>query len=212
MKLTCSLSTGPRSATGGLRARAAGDTAPARVYKPPLAPLPWVKPCSRRLGMSRTSTKLLREKKAEICAFIRAGGFPHVAAEAAGVPSELFHQWFAQGARARAHRDYRDFRRDVLQARAQARLNAEIKALQEKPMDWLKFGPGRETHQSPGWTSAARARTASPDTTDMLQHPEVQQLFAELVKLLKSFPEAQAALIHSLESFGFVSGAAPQRE
>ena len=32
-----------------------------------------------------------------ILAYVRAGGFAHVAAEAAGVPRELFEEWMRRG-------------------------------------------------------------------------------------------------------------------
>ena len=32
-----------------------------------------------------------------ILAYVRAGGFPHVAAEAAGVPRDLFDEWMRKG-------------------------------------------------------------------------------------------------------------------
>ena len=34
-----------------------------------------------------------------VCAYIAAGGFPHVAAEAAGVPRHVFDDWMRRGER-----------------------------------------------------------------------------------------------------------------
>ena len=93
----------------------------------------------------------------QITAFIRAGGFAHVAAEAAGVSREVFEEWLRLAEKPRAAKRYREFAEAVRLARAQARLRAETVALEEKPMDWLKSGPGRDSEGSPGWTAAARA-------------------------------------------------------
>jgi hypothetical protein len=128
-----------------------------------------------------------------IVAYVRAGGFPHVAAVAAGVPRELFDEWMQNGAQADSK--FRSFYLAVLQAQAQARLAAETKALEEKPMDWLKCGPGRDTADSPGWTAAARASQRSGNaSTDLFRHPELQGLFAAVLDLLTPFPEARAVV------------------
>ncbi len=77
--------------------------------------------------------KLTGELQKNICAFIRAGGFAHVAAEAAGVPVALFEQWLKWGEATHkaAHRkQYIAFREAVLQAQSEARLAAEIQAYQ----------------------------------------------------------------------------------
>src|SRR5215470_8351145 len=96
-----------------------------------------------------TLTTQVEEK---ILAFIRAGGYPHVAAEAAGVPRAVFEGWLGQGRRTGRPTKYRTFPEAVQQARAQARLKAETTAFKDKPLDWLKSGPGRETSDCTGWT------------------------------------------------------------
>ena len=42
----------------------------------------------------------------------------------------------------------------------QARLHAELTALTDKPLDWLKAGPGKDSADNPGWTNPGKPRTA----------------------------------------------------
>ncbi len=92
-----------------------------------------------------------------IVAYVRAGGYPHVAAEAAGIPREVFDDWLRKGEAGRPLK-YKQFVEALHQAEAQARLNAEVAALKDKPMDWLRAGPGKETAAKPGWSALAKPR------------------------------------------------------
>lgn len=144
--------------------------------------------------------KLTPEVHAKICSFIRSGGDPHVAAEAAGVPATVFEEWLRIGQKRRARRVYRDFWREVEQARAEARLSAELKAFTSKPLDWLRCGPGKETPERPGWTGVARpAYQADASAANCLQTPEFQAFVQLLRRVLGPFPEALAALTQALE-------------
>jgi hypothetical protein len=69
----------------------------------------------------------------QIAAFVRAGGFPHVAAEALGVPREVFEDWLRRGSEGRGPAVYGILFREVLQAHAQARLTAEVSVLDHLP-------------------------------------------------------------------------------
>src|SRR5581483_2999701 len=126
----------------------------------------------------------------QILAFIRAGGYPHVAAEAAHVPRETFEEWLERGRAARRGL-LRDFYLELRHAHAQARLRAEIHALKEKPMDWLRYGPGKETADNPGWSAAARARSAADAApASVLEHPELLGFFRALLDVLQGHPAA----------------------
>jgi len=127
-----------------------------------------------------------------IVAYIRAGGFPHVAAEAAGVPHEVFEQWRQRGEEPRAPARYRDFAAAVRQAAAQARLGAEVQVRTDKPLDWLRNGPGRETADSPGWTTPARPRPPRQAESPLLD-PAFSALLLGLLETLSDFPDARAA-------------------
>ena len=52
--------------------------------------------------MARPPTPLTPELQGRIVAFVRAGGYPHVAAEAAGVPRHVFERWLKRGGRRKA--------------------------------------------------------------------------------------------------------------
>jgi hypothetical protein len=134
-----------------------------------------------------------------ITAYVRAGGFLHIAAEAAGVPSSLFDEWMRRGGSARARPVYREFFLAVTQAAAQARLGAEVAALKDKPLDWLKYGPGKETKDRPGWTTTVKPFPAGDDTAvDLLLHTQVQALITRLLELLAAYPEARAGVAEGL--------------
>jgi hypothetical protein len=146
-----------------------------------------------------------------IIAYIRAGGFPHVAAEAAGIPADVFRDWLARGDAPGAEAQYRHFASAVREAAAQARLKLEVEAHNKRPLDWLKSGPGRQTAESEGWTVAARAPAAEP-TSSTLMLPEVQRLIADVLAALEPFPEARAAVAAVLEKISQDSASnRPQR-
>jgi hypothetical protein len=138
-----------------------------------------------------------------IVAYVRAGGFPHVAAEAAGVPRAAFAYWLRQAERPRAGARLRAFAEAVRQAHAQARLGAEVAALGDKPLDWLRSGPGRETPDSAGWTGTVRPRPPGPPAdAPSLARPEVQGLISTVLRLLEPHPEIRAAVAASLPQAG----------
>jgi hypothetical protein len=127
-----------------------------------------------------------------IVSYVRAGGYPWVCAEAAGLPREVFADWMRRGEEPGGRSPYREFRRDVLQAHAQARLKAEVAILTDRPLDWLKFGPGKEMAEAPGWTGPARPRP-TPDAGHefSLADPAVQALLHTLLQALEPYPEAR---------------------
>jgi hypothetical protein len=80
-----------------------------------------------------------------ILASIRAGGYPHVAAAAYGVPRELFNRWLRRGRRRKGPQTYRRLWRLVSEAVGRARLKAEMGVYEVKP----RFPLGRENADSP---------------------------------------------------------------
>ncbi len=134
-----------------------------------------------------------------IVAYIRAGGFPHIAAEAAGVPREVFERLRRKGEEDRAPPRYRAFAAAVRQAIAQARLGAEVQVRTDKPLDWLRYGPGRESADGLGWTSAARPRPISRSESPLLD-PSFAALVAHLLDALSAFPEARAVAARLLDA------------
>jgi hypothetical protein len=145
--------------------------------------------------MARSRFQLTPQIEHTILSFIRAGGFPEVASEAAGIPREVFNRWRRRGEGRSAVERYRAFALAVRQAIAQARLNAEVEVYKDRPLDWLRNGPGRETEDRPGWTGNARAKTATAAAeVDLSSTPEVQNLIQGLLGAVEDYPEVRGAI------------------
>jgi hypothetical protein len=134
-------------------------------------------------------TPLLR---GQIVAGIRSGGFVQVAAEAWGVPKDVLDDWLRRGTGKGARDPYAAFAGDVRMAQAQARLRAELLVFQDEPKVWLEHGPGRETPDRPGWTTAARPAERGRD--DDALGPEALRLMGSLVEWLQPYPDARATI------------------
>jgi hypothetical protein len=132
-----------------------------------------------------------------ICGYILCGSYPHIAAEAAGVPREVFEDWMKRGGSKRGAKKYQAFREAVLQAQAQARLAAESRALSGDPLTWLKCGPGKDSPESPGWSNPGRGE-ARKGEGDCLMQKEFQDLVALLLRVLQPYPEARTAVAEEL--------------
>ena len=127
---------------------------------------------------------------------IKGGAFEQVAAESLGVPFDLYQRWLARGRQPRGPRRCRELVRAVRQAKAHARLMAEMDLRANAPKVWLLHGPGKETASLPGWSTPSRAHAADPKAPfDPLQHPEVVALFKAIDEALVPFPEARAAVL-----------------
>ena len=146
-----------------------------------------------------TPVRLDAAVQQSIVAYVRAGGFAEVAAEAAGVRRRTFLTWMRKGTDPKGKPRYRAFAQAVRQAQAQARLGAEVSARNDKPLDWLRNGPGRETADQRGWTSNARP-TASKASGAALLQAEVRDLVGRVMTALEAHPEARAALAEELAS------------
>src|SRR5437762_13230908 len=95
--------------------------------------------------MSVRRFRLTPQLRSQIVAGVRAGGYPHVAAEAWGVPRAIFDLWLERGQAKDGREPYASFARDVQTAYAQARLRAELAVFEDDPKVWLAHGPGRES-------------------------------------------------------------------
>ena len=69
--------------------------------------------------MARAGTGPSAGVQRTIAAYVRAGAYPAVAAEAAGVPAAVFRSWMERGAKRGARAAYRAFRAAVIEASAQ---------------------------------------------------------------------------------------------
>lgn len=135
-----------------------------------------------------------------LTSYIRGGAFPRVAAEMAGVPGAVLEfclQWATDPA---APEEYRALLCAVRNAQAQARGAAETKLYRDKPLDWLKHGPGKPGDLGDGWTQPARAGPSDRDSAevDWLALPQVRQVLAGILEALAPHPEALAAVVAAL--------------
>jgi hypothetical protein len=146
--------------------------------------------------MARQRYRLTVALQEKIAAFIRAGGFAHVAAEAAGLPREVFARWLERGEQPGAPANYRTFARAIREAEAQARLQAELNVRSDKPLDWLKAGPGKASADNPGWSNPCKSgSTTTAEKKDRAQvWGEVMHLFGRCAEQLAAYPDARAAL------------------
>src|SRR5581483_10561473 len=102
-------------------------------------------------------TKISEPIILNIASFIRAGGFPEGAAQAAGVPVDLFRRWLRRAETPRTRRLFRTLKHECETAAAQSRLAAEIRVHEKKPEFWLLDGPGKDVPGKAGWSVAARS-------------------------------------------------------
>ena len=149
--------------------------------------------------MSNFSLLLTPEVEGNLLGFIRAGGYPHVAAEAAGIPREMFAVWMKRGRRRGAREPYKSFYRNVQQAIATARLKAELETMTKNPFYWLRHGPGRETLESPGWTNPVKPGLGRDKGASFLLTREWGRLWQRISKALEMFPEARQAVAEAIE-------------
>ena len=99
--------------------------------------------------MART-TRLTPELINRIATRIRVGVFPYVAAQSVGVPKSTFYSWMAKGKN--GEEPFVELLDKVRKAQAGARVDAEVRVYKEKPLEWLRLGPGRTEPEFPGWT------------------------------------------------------------
>jgi hypothetical protein len=146
--------------------------------------------------MPRTP-RLTPELTRRIVSFIRAGGYDWVAAQAAGVSLAVFRGWLERGV-ASSRQPYRGLYLEVEQAKGHARLSAEIQVREKDAKVWLRYGPGRETVDAPGWTVAAKPAPAAGPEQEGWSMAQVLELMGEVQQTLSIFPEAAAAVEQTL--------------
>jgi len=81
------------------------------------------------------------------------GSFPYVAAQSCGIPQSTFYGWMKLGEE--GTKPYSDLSDKVKTAQAEARKDAESRVFLQRPLEWLRLGPGRSTPEEPGWTDVA---------------------------------------------------------
>ena len=112
--------------------------------------------------MAGRKSKLTPDVEQQIVAYIRSGAFDWVAAQAAGIGRTTFYRWMQAGANGEG--PYDSFYAAVREARAVARVAAEMEVRNNNPLAWLRYGPGRARPGEPGWTESHEL-TLTEDTT-----------------------------------------------
>lgn len=134
------------------------------------------------------------ERQQQIVAAVRAGSYPHIAAQAFGVPSRTFDEWLRRGQAGHGREPFRSFALAVEEAHAQARLRAEMEVLKETPRIWLEHGPGRERPDHLGWSSAVQPSLVRATSHNALLQAEVIELIRVLQEELGAQPEVRQRL------------------
>ncbi len=132
-----------------------------------------------------------------IVAAIRAGSYDWVSAEANGVSRTAFRDWVKRGERD-GEEPFLSFARDVRTARSQARLSAEIEVRKDQPFNWLRFGPGRERDDEPGWTESREVKHSG--SVDLIHSQEWLQISTAVEAALAPFPDARLAVVAALRT------------
>jgi hypothetical protein len=130
-----------------------------------------------------------------ILASIRAGGYPHVAAEAYGVSADQFLRGTQRDQARKIPRKLRRLAAPVREAVARARLKAEMAVYDADLRFWLQHGPGKETRRTPGWSTLAKPvfETDGESDKDLLASKEFQRILTGIDRALAAFPEARVA-------------------
>ena len=130
----------------------------------------------------------------DLCAFIRAGAYPHVAAEALGIPYRVFTHWLRRGNARDGPQTLRDLADAVRRAAAEARVTAEHEVRKDDALDWLKFGLGKERPGRPGWSNPAPANPETTADKPGTMDPRLRKMLPNLLDALGPFSEARLAL------------------
>ncbi|HMF14192.1 MAG TPA: hypothetical protein VKE94_17875 [Gemmataceae bacterium] len=136
-----------------------------------------------------------------ILASIRAGGYPHVAAEAYGIAADRFLGWLQRSRARKASAGVRRLAAKVREAAARARLKAEMAVFEADPRFWLRHGPGKETRHAPGWSALAKPvfGAGGDGGANLLASRELQAILTEVSRALEPYPEARAATAAALQ-------------
>ena len=114
------------------------------------------------------------------------------------MPRAVFREWLRRGEQKKAREPYRGFARAVRQAEAQGRLRAEVAVSKKDPKFWLKYGPGKETLDNPGWTG--EAKPLAQEKQQVHAQRDWETLMSTILQALDGHPEARLAVARALMS------------
>jgi predicted DNA-binding transcriptional regulator AlpA len=142
-------------------------------------------------AMSGEVTLLTQAVARSIVRNIREGAFEWTAAEAAGISRATFYRWIERGDRGEA--PFAVLAAQVRQASAQARLEAEQWVWKHDPLSWLRFGPGRERQNEPGWGDPVAALTEAHVGEQVEEDPTWSEALTEVLRQVEQQEQARSA-------------------
>jgi hypothetical protein len=132
-------------------------------------------------------TRLTPELIDAIVVDVREGVFPYIAAQAHGVPKSTFFDWLRRG-EIEGRQPFSELSARVRQVAASARVQAERTVYKDSPFAWLRYGPGRERLDAPGWTECNK------DLHHYLTAEQAMELVDKLASALKKHVTDKDAL------------------
>lgn len=106
----------------------------------------------RKKGRKHLLTVIPLASLTRMINYIRNGAYDWVAAQAVGIDPATFQRWMKDGGLETAEAPIRQFYASVCEAKASARITAEVEVKRDNPQFWLRCGPGKTKPNQPGWT------------------------------------------------------------
>lgn len=106
----------------------------------------------RKKGRKHLLTVIPLTSLTRMINYIRNGAYDWVAAQAVGIDPATFQRWMKDGGLETAEAPIRQFYSSVCEAKASARITAEVEVKRDNPQFWLRCGPGKTKPNQPGWT------------------------------------------------------------
>ena len=114
--------------------------------------------------MAGRKSMLTEELIKAISEHIESGVYDYIACEAVGISQSTFYEWLQDAEKEDADPLKVEFSESVKAAKANARMKAEKRVLEEQPATWLLKGPGREKPGRPGWSNENTINLQPGDT------------------------------------------------
>ncbi len=130
----------------------------------------------------------------KLLAFIRGGGHPEAAAVAVGLDVKVFRDAMRLGKSSDKRGARYIFMKEVEQAWAIARLAGDVKMYREKPIEWLKNGPGQALVIGRWRLLGGPGQKKDPTKHAGGNLEAVGEFLAWCLEGLEPFPEARKAL------------------
>lgn len=112
------------------------------------------------------------------------------------MPQQSLQHWLSRAEEDDAPEIYETLARELMCARAHARMMVEFDMRKNHPQQWLLNGPGRERADCPGWTRPVVAQ--QDKSTQQISQLELFDFLHLIKKQVVHIPELREALISLL--------------